>query len=45
MRAIRVTEVQHGVISDYHMGYAFHKNQDSVFPDRLILFGNIGGNV
>ena len=39
-RAIRVTEVQHGVVSDYHMGYAFpQKIRIPYFPDRLILFG------
>jgi len=39
-RGINVTEVQHGVITNYHMGYYFpYKEQIPYFPDKLILFG------
>ena len=37
---IPVTEIQHGVITPYHLGYAFPKaDQVPYFPDRLILWG------
>lgn len=39
-RNIKVTEVQHGIINDFHMGYFFpHKVKIPYFPDKLILFG------
>ncbi len=39
-RLIPVVEVQHGVISSYHMGYYFpFKTSIPYFPDEIILFG------
>lgn len=39
-RNIEVTEVQHGVISTYHMGYYFPFNNNvPYFPDKLIVQG------
>jgi hypothetical protein len=40
-RGIEVIEVQHGVISSYHMGYYFpFEHSIPYFPDELILFGD-----
>lgn len=39
-RKILVTEVQHGIINDYHMGYYFPQDINiPYFPEKLILFG------
>lgn len=39
-RAIKVTEVQHGIINEYHMGYYFPYNTNiPYFPDEMKLFG------
>lgn len=39
-RNIPITEVQHGIINDYHMGYFFpYGIEIPYFPDELILFG------
>jgi hypothetical protein len=37
---ITVSELQHGVITQYHLGYAVSSGQQKeTFPDRLFLFG------
>ncbi|WP_215189614.1 hypothetical protein [Exiguobacterium sp. s6] len=41
MNNIKVTEIQHGVMSDLHFGYSFPKNTTiPYFPDRINFFGN-----
>ncbi len=38
---ITVIELQHGIISPYHIGYnTLHKKQTLGIPDKIILFGN-----
>ncbi len=37
---IEVVEMQHGVISAYHLGYHFPYTQGDCFPDKLLLFGD-----
>ncbi len=38
---IKVTELQHGTISKYHLGYSFPVGGDHIpyFPDRMLCFG------
>ena len=36
---IKVIELQHGVINDYHMGYSFPLNKVEYFPDQILFFG------
>ncbi|MDD3019694.1 MAG: hypothetical protein PHX61_01780 [Alphaproteobacteria bacterium] len=38
---IKVTELQHGTITKYHLGYSFPVSGDVVpyFPDRMLCFG------
>jgi hypothetical protein len=37
---IEVIEIQHGIISPYHLGYSFpYDNKLSYFPDKLWIFG------
>jgi hypothetical protein len=41
-----VLEIQHGLISNYHMGYVFPPGQTKhSFPDYLMLFGDYWKNV
>ena len=39
---IRITELQHGTITRYHLGYSFPQDGINIpyFPDRLLCFGD-----
>lgn len=37
---IPVVELQHGVITKYHMGYSYPHNDKNVFPDYFFSFGD-----
>jgi hypothetical protein len=36
---VPVAELQHGAITNYHMGYSFPNNDKSVFPDYFFTYG------
>lgn len=36
---VPVVELQHGVVTSYHMGYSYPYKQKSVFPDYFFSFG------
>ena len=40
---VKVLELQHGVISKYHLGYSFPDIDVHYFPDKLLSFGEYWG--
>ncbi|MBF8983796.1 hypothetical protein IZY60_09625 [Lutibacter sp. B2] len=43
---IKTVEVQHGIITPYHLGYSFRGGQQiPYFPDRLILYGSLWSKI
>lgn len=46
LNGVKVIEIQHGVISKYHLGYSYPNNLRNLecFPNYLLTFGNYWGD-